>query len=93
MVNLVISYDISDDKRRNRVFKTLKDYGQRVQYSVFRCDIDKEIYLDLRDKLEGVIKKGEDSIHFYSLCADCWDKSYILGEKDKTNIEDRVIII
>lgn len=33
----LISYDIPDDRRRVRVAKTLKDYGDRVQYSVFEC--------------------------------------------------------
>ena len=35
---VVISYDIRSDKRRNRVFKTLKNFGQWMQYSVFECE-------------------------------------------------------
>ena len=35
----VVSYDISDDKRRTKIHNTLKSYGQRVQYSVFECDL------------------------------------------------------
>ena len=33
----LITYDISDDKRRNNVFKALRDCGDHVQYSVFIC--------------------------------------------------------
>ena len=33
----LISYDISNDKRRLKVMKALEDYGTRVQYSVFEC--------------------------------------------------------
>lgn len=32
----LISYDISDDKKRNRIAKLLEQYGyERIQYSVF----------------------------------------------------------
>src|SRR5262245_458600 len=34
-VFVVISYDIADDKRRGRIFKALKNFGQWMQYSVF----------------------------------------------------------
>ena len=36
----LVSYDISDDKRRRKVCKILEGYGYRVQYSVFECDLD-----------------------------------------------------
>ena len=35
----VISYDISENKIRNKVAKILEGYGKRIQYSVFECDI------------------------------------------------------
>jgi CRISPR-associated protein Cas2 len=59
---VLISYDISEDKRRTRIFKILKDYGQWIQYSVFECDLDKKDYLKMRDRLERVIDNDEDSI-------------------------------
>jgi len=34
-----ICYDIKDDRRRNRIFKLLKDFGEPVQFSVFEADI------------------------------------------------------
>ncbi|RKY67547.1 MAG: CRISPR-associated endonuclease Cas2 [Candidatus Latescibacterota bacterium] len=39
---IVVSYDIVDDKTRNKIAKTLLDYGTRVQYSVFECVLTKE---------------------------------------------------
>jgi CRISPR-associated protein Cas2 len=36
---VVVSYDITDDKRRVRMAKTLLGYGQRVQYSVFEAHL------------------------------------------------------
>jgi CRISPR-associated protein Cas2 len=74
MENMVITYDISDDRRRDKVHKTLKDYGIRVQYSVFECSLRKEDYLILRYKLEKLINKNEDSIIFYRQCKHCSGK-------------------
>ena len=36
----VVSYDISDDRRRLNLVKTLLDFGAMVQYSVFECLMD-----------------------------------------------------
>ena len=35
----IVTYDISDDDRRNSIFKTLRGCGDHIQYSVFRCDL------------------------------------------------------
>src|SRR5690606_2556717 len=39
-VKRVVCYDVVDDRMRNRIFKLLKDYGRRVQYSVFEVECD-----------------------------------------------------
>ena len=39
---MIVSYDIVDDKRRTKLAKRLCDFGKRVQYSVFECDLSKE---------------------------------------------------
>ena len=33
----VVSYDITSDRLRNKIAKTLEGYGTRIQYSVFEC--------------------------------------------------------
>jgi len=77
---VVISYDISDDKRRDKVFKCLKRFGQHVQYSVFECDITEKDYVRLRYLLEKIIRREEgDHIRFYFLCNDCREKVERLG--------------
>jgi CRISPR-associated protein Cas2 len=35
----LVTYDIADDDRRTKVFRTLRGYGDHLQYSVFRCDL------------------------------------------------------
>ena len=69
---VIISYDIADDTRRSRLFKTLKNFGQWMQFSVFECELDKMNFLRLKDRLDHVIDASEgDSIRFYFLCENC----------------------
>ncbi|MGD1875102.1 MAG: CRISPR-associated endonuclease Cas2 [Mastigocoleus sp.] len=81
---IVISYDIPEDKRRTKIHKILKSYGQWVQYSVFECQLTETQYAKLRSRLCKLIKPDMDSIHFYVLCACCFGKvERIGGEKPR----------
>ena len=63
----VIAYDIPEDKRRKKVADLLEGYGQRVQYSVFECQLNTQQYQDLQRRLRKIIKLEEDNIRFYPL--------------------------
>ena len=71
MKHFIITYDIRDDKRRNNIYKTLRDYAVPVQYSVFEACLKDEDYIMLRHKLEGLMRNNEDSIIFYRQCNRC----------------------
>jgi len=70
-MHYTVAYDITDDKRRNRVAKILQDFGIRIQYSVFECNTDRRALLRLQNRLEKAIDLGKDTIIFYHLCATC----------------------
>jgi CRISPR-associated protein Cas2 len=77
---VVISYDIANDKRRNRVVKQLLDHGgQRVQWSVFECYLGAKHLEKLRERLRREMDAEEDSIRFYLLCANCRPKVEYMG--------------
>jgi CRISPR-associated protein Cas2 len=78
-MNVVITYDISEDKRRTKIHKILKSYGQWMQFSVFECDLTETQYARLRLRLSKLIKPDQDSIRFYFLCACCKDKVERIG--------------
>jgi len=61
----VITYDISDDRRRVQVSNLLKSYGERVQYSVFECWLTATEVEFLRERLKSKIDLASDSIRFY----------------------------
>ncbi|MFM6079631.1 MAG: CRISPR-associated endonuclease Cas2, partial [Dolichospermum sp.] len=63
----VISYDVPDDKRRKKIADLLEGYGQRVQYSVFECQLNTEKYNDLRRRLRKIVKLEKDNLRFYPL--------------------------
>ena len=67
-----ITYDVNtqtaEGKRRLRqVAKQCVNYGQRVQNSVFECDLDAGQYARVRHLLESLIDVQEDSLRFYNL--------------------------
>ena len=69
-----------EDRSRSRVSKILKEYGRRVQKSVFECsDLKEEKFLRLKDRLEGCIDSTEDTIRYYFICRDCLRKVEYTG--------------
>jgi len=68
---IVVTYDIPNDRRRTKIAKTLLDYGDRVQYSVFECDLTGKQITQLQKELKALIDKEKDSIRMYKLCAEC----------------------
>lgn len=81
MAIYIISYDISDDKRRNKIAKELEGYGERKQYSVFECDISASDHAKLWKQLGKLVDHNSDSILSYLLCKSCVNKSKQLGIK------------
>ena len=80
-----VVYDISSNSERARVNKALKNFGFRIQKSVFECRLNKRGKKDLIEKLEGLsIKTG--FIKVYRL--EYSTKNCIIGEKKKPDIDD-----
>jgi CRISPR-associated protein Cas2 len=58
----LVTYDVSDDKRRTVIFKTLYAYGDHAQYSVFFCELSSREYAELHGKLRKALHDKEDQI-------------------------------
>ena len=58
----LVSYDISDEKRLNRVLNKMKGYGEPIQYSVFICNLSLKEKVMMISALKEVINNREDSI-------------------------------
>mgnify|MGYP006286280755 CR=1 FL=1 len=58
----LITYDIGNDKRRDHVFKALRDRGDHVQFSVFLCELNAREYALLKGQLQEYIHQQEDQV-------------------------------
>ncbi|HHT9125973.1 MAG TPA: CRISPR-associated endonuclease Cas2 [Candidatus Brocadiia bacterium] len=89
---IVVTYDITDDKRRTNIFKTMKDFGTRVQYSVFECILTEKVLEKMLEELLKYIHKDEDSIRIYTLCGGCLKNTQLFGKSILTEDEDVYIV-
>jgi CRISPR-associated protein Cas2 len=72
---MLITYDVSTEdlagrRRLRRVARACLDFGQRVQNSVFECEMDPAQWAGLRARLLGEIDPARDSLRFYRLGAE-----------------------
>jgi len=80
-----VVYDITADRERRRIEKILKNYGFRIQKSVFECRMDKRTKEELIEKLEKLqVSTGFVKIYRMEYS---W-KSCVIGEQRKKNIDE-----
>ena len=63
----IVSYDIADPKRLRRVFKTMRAWGDHLQFSVFECQLTRMDLVRLRADLTEIIHHKEDQVLFVDL--------------------------
>ncbi len=76
---VIVSYDISDNKKRAQFTKYLKRFGYRLQYSVFRIQNSKRILNNMIQDIENRFSKefdDSDSIYVFHLSNTCEIKKY-----------------
>ncbi|HCZ07030.1 MAG: CRISPR-associated protein Cas2 [Thermotogota bacterium] len=86
MKAFLISYDVSDNKKRNKIAKILEEYGKRIQYSVFYCQFSKKTLFDILSRVSKIIDKDNDSI-LAIILPQGWDK-YVVGSLKNDLPED-----
>ena len=69
---IIVTYDVSTEsragrKRLRRVAKACESVGQRVQKSVFECQVNEMQFEDLERRLLAEIDEREDSLRFYRI--------------------------
>jgi len=68
---MIVAYDIADPRRLNRVAKIIKDYGFRVQKSIFEVDVDSRRFMEMWARVHEEIEPAEDGVKFFPLCEKC----------------------
>lgn len=95
---VIITYDVetkskSGNKRLRDVAKICKNYGQRVQNSVFELQIYPADLVEIKNKLEGVIDKQRDSIRIYNLGKNWERRVETLGKDDSYNPSSDLLLL
>lgn len=67
----LVAYDIRDHKRLAKIAKTCEDYGVRVEYSVFECDLSEENFMAMWSELLKIADEEDDALLAYRLCGAC----------------------
>lgn len=83
---VLVTYDVRTEstggkRRLRRVARACCDYGQRVQYSVFECELDAGQWVMLRARLISEIDPTQDSLRFYFLGSDNRNRVEHVGAK------------
>jgi CRISPR-associated protein Cas2 len=63
----LVAYDIREDRRLRNVASCMEGYGERIQYSVFVCDLSEQEAVLMRGDVEARMKVSEDSVMIIDL--------------------------
>ena len=76
----LLTYDITDDKRRLKIAKIMESVGDRVQHSVFEAYLTPPELEKLLKRVKKVLVQKDDSLRIYQLCASCREKVRTEGQ-------------
>lgn len=94
---ILVTYDVDttskEGARRLRcVAKACMDYGQRVQNSVFECEMTEAQYCLLKERIKNIIDISLDSIRFYILSKNESKRVEVIGVETAYKVNDALII-
>lgn len=93
---VLITYDVSTEsdggkRRLRRVARACQDYGQRVQLSVFECNLDPAQLVKLKARLLKEIDAATDSLRFYHLGANWKPRVEHVGAKPTLDLDGPLV--
>lgn len=94
---VLITYDVNTEteagrSRLRKVAKQCTNYGQRVQNSVFECNMDAAKCRQVKAILEEIIDKDKDSLRFYYLGDNYKNKVEHIGAKPGFDVTETLFI-
>ena len=94
---VLVCYDVetatpSGRRRLRAVARACEDWGQRVQFSVFECDLDPAQWTALSARLLDVIDPKTDSLRFYMLGREWRCRVEHVGAKPATDMDGPLIV-
>lgn len=94
---ILVTYDVDTtakegQKRLRRVAKACLDHGQRVQNSVFECELTDAQFCLLKERIKRIIDAKTDSVRFYHLNKNENRRVEVLGVETAYNVDSAIII-
>lgn len=94
---ILVTYDVdttdkSGQRRLRRVAKACLDYGQRVQNSVFECELTEVQFCILKERIDEIFDHSLDSIRFYHLNRSDNRRVEVMGVETAFDVNDAIII-
>ena len=94
---ILVTYDVdtvslTGQKRLRNVAKACQDYGQRVQNSVFECEVSESQFVILMDRLKNIIDNELDSIRIYRMGKNSKQHTIIIGKKTSYDVEGVLLV-
>ena len=94
---ILVTYDVdttdkSGQRRLRRVAKACLDYGQRVQNSVFECELTEVQLCILKDRIKEIIDNSLDSIRIYHLNRNENRRVEVIGVETSFDVKETIII-
>jgi len=94
---VLVTYDVQTGEaggaaRLRRVAKACRDFGQRVQYSVFEIEVDSAQWTLLRARLEKIIDPERDSLRYYYLGSNWHRRIEHIGAKPAQDLNGSLIV-
>ena len=89
---VLISYDISNNKKRTKFSKFLSKFGHRIQYSVFEIENSEKILNNIIAEITNKYSKRfdqSDSVYIFKLSASCEVQRYGYA---KNELEDLLVV-
>ncbi len=96
-MTVLVTYDVSTEdvagrRRLRRVAQQCTNFGQRVQKSVFECQVDDMGYERLMRALVKIIHKEEDSLRIYRLPEPLEKNVRIFGWDKKVDFSQPLVV-
>ena len=88
MYYLVIAYDTPSDKRRTRLVKVLKRYGERRQFSLFEARVNRDQLAKLEQDLIRVVDEADDTLAIYFLTPETLKRTFRIGHGALKSLEE-----
>lgn len=78
-MNMIVAYDIANPRRLLKVAKIMKDYGLRVQKSIFEVEVTEVRFREMKMRAEAIIHPLVDGVKYFPLCDRCADTVECIG--------------